>query len=131
MKKKEDKTNMPIKIKVSLTRQHQKLLEYATKVTDDYSLIHFVYTDINSNIKIRLKEPINNWVVFNFNSKRGLAEILGLIEHFECHTKFGEADNQSNCEDESILIHLFFIYFSHSFPLCTVFQWCANKADYY
>ena len=29
-----------------------------------------------------------------------LAEILGLIEHFGHHTKFGEADNESNCEDE-------------------------------
>ena len=58
--KKEDKTNLLIKIRVSLKRQYQKLLEYATKVTDDYSLIHFVYTNINGNIKIHLKEPIRN-----------------------------------------------------------------------
>ena len=100
IKKKEDKTNQPIKIKVSLTRRRQKLLEYASKVTDDYSLIHFVYTDINGNLKICLREPIKNRVVFSFNSKMELAEILGLIEHFEHHTKFGEADNESNCEDE-------------------------------
>ena len=31
--KKEDKTNRPIKIKVSLTRRRQKLLQYASKVT--------------------------------------------------------------------------------------------------
>ena len=59
-KKKEDKTNQPIKINVSHTRQSQKLLEYYTKVTDDCSLIHFVYTDISSNIKIHLKEPVKN-----------------------------------------------------------------------
>ena len=100
IKKKEDKTNQPINIKVSLTRRRQKLLEYASKVTDDYSLIHFVYTDINGNLKIRLREPIKSRVVFNFNSKMELAEILGLNEHFEHHTKFGEADNESNCEDE-------------------------------
>ena len=62
-------------------------------ITDDYSLIHFVYTDVNGNIKIRLKEPINKRVVFSFSNKMELAEILGLTEHFEYHTKFGEADN--------------------------------------
>ena len=59
-KKKKGKINPPIKIKVSLTRRRQKLLEYATKVTHDYSLIRFIYTDINGNIKIHLKEPISN-----------------------------------------------------------------------
>ena len=100
IKKKEDKTNQPIKIKISLIRWCQKLLEYASKVTNDYSLIHFVYIDINSNLKICLREPIKNRVIFSFNSKMELAAILGLIEHSEHHTKFGEADNKSNCEDE-------------------------------
>ena len=68
-------------------------------ITGDYSFIHFVYTDVNGNIKIRLKEPINKQVVFSFNNKMELTEILGLMEHFEHHTKFGEGDNQSNCED--------------------------------
>ena len=57
IKKKEDKTNQPIKIKVSLSRGRQKLLEYASKVTYDCSLIHFVYTDINGNLKVRVREP--------------------------------------------------------------------------
>ena len=65
IKKKEDKTNQPIKIKV-----------------------------------LHLREPIKNQVVFSLNSKMELAGILGLIEHFEYHTKFGEADNESNREDE-------------------------------
>ena len=95
IKKKEDKTNQPIKIKVSLTRRRQKLLEYVSKVTDDYSLIHFVYADINGNLKIRLMEPIKSRMVFSFNSKMELAEILGLIEHFEHYTKFGEATNRT------------------------------------
>ena len=100
IKRKKDKTNQLIKIKISLIRWCQKLLEYTSKVTDDYSLIHFVYTDINHNLKICLREPVKNWVVFSFSSKMELAEILGLIEHFEYHTKFGEADNKFNCEDE-------------------------------
>ena len=100
IKKKEGKTNQPIKIKVSLTRWRHKLLQYANKVTDDYNLIYFVYTDINGNLKIRLREPIKNPVVFSFNSKMELAEILGSIEHLEHHAKFGEANSESNCEDE-------------------------------
>ena len=96
-KKKEAKTNQPIKIKVSPTRQSQKLLQYAAKVSDDCSLIRFVYTDINGNIKIHLKEPIKNRWVFSFNNKTKLVEILGLIEHFEYHTKFRETHNQLNC----------------------------------
>ena len=100
IKKKEDKTNQPIKIKLSLTRRRQELLEYASKVTDNYSPIYFIYTDINGNLKIRLRESIKNGVVFSFNSKTELAEILGLLEHFEHHTKFVETGNESNCEDE-------------------------------
>ena len=49
---------------------------------------------------MRLREPIKNRVVFSFNSKMELVEILPLIEHFEYHTKFGEADNGPNCEYE-------------------------------
>ena len=55
----------------------------------------------NQLIKItllHLREPIKNQVVFSLISKMELAEILGLIEHFEYHTKFGEADNESNCK---------------------------------
>ena len=62
--------------------------------------MHFVYTDMNGNIKIRLKEPINNRVVFSFNNKMELSEIFEIIEHFEYHTKFGEADNKTNYENE-------------------------------
>ena len=29
-----------------------------------------------------------------------LSEIFGITEHSEYHTKFGEADNQSNYENE-------------------------------
>ena len=51
----------------------KELLEYATKVTDDYSLIRFLYTYINGNLKIRLKKPIKHRVVFSFNNKTELA----------------------------------------------------------
>ena len=129
-KNKKDKTNQPIKTKVSLTKRRQKLLEYVTKLTDDYSLIHFVYTDINGNLKIRLKESIKNWATFSFNNKMELAEILGLVKHFEYHTKFSEAKNQSNCENESSFICLFI--FSLLFPPLHSFSVvCEKDSDYY
>ena len=34
-------------------------------------------------MKLRLKEKVRNQMVFRFNSKTELAEILGLIKHFE------------------------------------------------
>ena len=70
LKNKEQKTNQPIKVKASPTGQHQKPLGYATEVTDDYSLIHFVYTDINHNLKIPLKGPIKIRVVCSFDKKK-------------------------------------------------------------
>ena len=93
-KSKEDKTNQSMLIKLSLTRQHQNILEYVTKVTDDYSLIHLIYININCNLKMCLKVPIKSRVECRFNNKTELAEILGLIEYSECHVKFGE-DTQS------------------------------------
>ena len=29
-----------------------------------------------------------------------MTRLICLIEHFEYHTKFGEADNQSDCEEK-------------------------------
>ena len=37
----------------------------------------------NGNLKLRLKGKVRNRMVFSFNNKTELAEILGLIEHFE------------------------------------------------
>ena len=68
----------------------QKLLEYEPKVTCDYSLNYFAYADINSNLKIRLKKLIKNRAVFSFINK---TELAGLNEHFEYHSKSGEAEN--------------------------------------
>ena len=62
-------------------------MENSTKETDNNSLNNFAYTDIKSNLKIRLEELIKNQVVFSFNEKMEILETLRLIEHFECHTK--------------------------------------------
>ena len=82
----------------------------------------------NQLIKItllHLREPIKNQVVFSLISKMELAEILGLIEHFEYHTKFGEADNESNCK----VWFIYLVSFSLPFPPLNSFSVvCAKKS---
>ena len=60
------------------------VLEYATKVTSECSLIDlFIQTSALISKYVSRREPIKNQVVFSFNNKTDLAEILGSIKHFE------------------------------------------------
>ena len=72
-----------VKIRTSLTKRRQNLLKYAREQAEDYEIIHFVFADVNGNLKLRLKEKVRNRMVFSFNNKTELAEIIGIIEHFE------------------------------------------------
>ena len=72
-----------MKIRTSLTKRRQNLLKCACEQAEDYEIIHFVFADVNRNLKFRLKEKVRNRMVFSFNDKTELAEILGIIEHFE------------------------------------------------
>ena len=72
-----------VKIRTSLTKCQQNLLKYAREQAEDFKIIHFVFADINGNLKLCLKEKVRNRMVFSFNNKTELAEILGLIEHSE------------------------------------------------
>ena len=69
--------------RTSLTKRQQNLLKYACEQAEDYEIIHFVFADVNGNLKLRLKEKVRNRMVFSFNNKTELAEILGIIKHFE------------------------------------------------
>ena len=46
-------------------------------------MVKFYLADVNGNLKLRLKEKVRNRMVFSFNNKTELAEIIGIIEHFE------------------------------------------------
>ena len=72
-----------VKIRTSLTKRRQNLLKYPREQEEDYEIIHFVFADVNGNLKLRLKEKVRNRMVFSFNNKTELAEILGIIEHSE------------------------------------------------
>ena len=72
-----------VKIRTSLTKGRQNLLKYAREQAEDYEITYFIFADVNGNLKLCLKEKGINRMVFSFNNKTELAEILGLIEHFE------------------------------------------------
>ena len=49
-----------VKFRTSLTRQRQNLLTFAHNLCAEGEETNFIFSDINGNLKIRLKEPINN-----------------------------------------------------------------------
>ena len=73
------KCNKKQKIKLSLTQTRRKTLTYAYNNADKLPEIDFFYADIHGNLKIRLKNPINNKFVYSFRDKR---ELLNLFEKF-------------------------------------------------
>ena len=73
------KCNKKQKIKLSLTQRRRKTLTYAYNNADKLPEIDFFSADIHGNLKIRLKNPINNKFVYSFRDKR---ELLNLFEKF-------------------------------------------------
>ena len=69
-----------VKSCTSLTRQQQNLLSYARNLCTEAEEINFIFSDINGNLKIRLKEPIGNRQVYSFQSKMEHAEILAKLD---------------------------------------------------
>ena len=46
-------------------------------------MIDFVFTSVNGNLKLPVKEKVRNIMVFNFNINTEFAENLGIIKHFK------------------------------------------------
>ena len=44
-------------------------------------MIDFVFTSVNGNLKLPVKEKVRNRMVFNFNINTEFAENLGIIKH--------------------------------------------------
>ena len=49
-----------VKIRTSLTKRRQNLLKYAREQAEDYEIIHFVFADVNGNLKRREKSEKSN-----------------------------------------------------------------------
>ena len=69
-----------VKFRTSLTRHRQNLLNFARNLCAEAEEINFMFSDINGNLKIRLKEPIGNRQVCSFRNKMKLAEILAKLD---------------------------------------------------
>ena len=78
-----------VKFRTSLTRHRQNLLNFARNMCAEAEEINFMFSDINGNLKIRLKEPIGNRQVCSFRNKTKLAK-LDLDDYQLVHHDFDE-----------------------------------------
>ena len=69
-----------VKFRTSLTRQRQSLLTFARNLCTEAEEINFIFSDTNTNLKIRLKEPVANQQVYSFRNKMEFAEILAKLD---------------------------------------------------
>ena len=69
-----------VQFRTSLTRNRQNLLTFARNLCTGAEEINFIFSDINDNLKIRLKEPIGYRQVYSFWNKLELAEILAKLD---------------------------------------------------
>ena len=77
-----------VKFRTSLTRHPQNLLSFARNLCAEAEEINFISSDINGNLKIRLKEPTGKRQVYNFRNKMELAEILAKLDPDDYHQLF-------------------------------------------
>ena len=66
----------PIKISLSLTARRTKLLEEAQQLTEDKNKVHFCFSDINCNLKVRFKHKVAGKHIYSFNNIKELQQIL-------------------------------------------------------
>ena len=69
-----------VKFRASLIRHRQNFLTFARNLCAEAEEFHFIFSDINSNLKIRLKEPIGNWQVYSFPNKMEFVQIIAKID---------------------------------------------------
>ena len=80
------------KFRVSLTKRRAELLSKAKSLCEGYSEIHYVYTDINGNLKLRLVKPINRKWTYTFNSEESLLDALNAINNSDFPPIYSDSD---------------------------------------
>ena len=73
LKKDGDKS---IKIKVCLTKERKKLLNVSKTKLEGNEKVHFVYANINGDIKVRLHHKVNNKNVYDIKNNKDIEEIM-------------------------------------------------------
>ena len=129
-----------VNIRTSLTKHRQNLLKYAREQTEDYKIIHFVFADINGNLNLRLKEKVRNRMVFSFNNKTELAEILGLIKHSEYskHSQLIQHQRENSNGSDMSFDFSFYLYsaltcnmLAYLFPMFLALCTLKTSENYY
>ena len=88
-----------IKVRLSLTKRRQNLLNFAQTHLENEPNFKFVYADEDGNLKVRTKEPVGRKFVFSFNNEKDIAQLINIIgvesEAFQVlHSDFEVFDNQ-------------------------------------
>ena len=90
-----------LKVRLSLTKRRQNLLNFAQTHLQDEPNFKFVYADEDGNLKVRTKDPVGRKFVFSFKSERDIAQLITRIsvdnDGFQVlHGDFEEFDDQNN-----------------------------------
>lgn len=68
--------NKTIRLKPSLTKKRANILKEASQLTATDKEVHFCFTDIHGNLKIRFKTKVKGRFVHTFNSEEDLCHLL-------------------------------------------------------
>ena len=90
-----------LKVKLSLTKRRQNLLNFAQTHLQDEPNLKFVYADEDGNLEVRTKNPVGRKFVFSFKIEKDIAQLITRIsvnnDGFQVlHGDFEEFDNQNN-----------------------------------
>ena len=88
-----------IKVRLSLTKRQQNLLNFAQTHLENEPNFKFVYADEDGNLNVRTKESVGRKFVFSFNNEKDIAQLINRIgvesEAFQVlHSDFEVFDNQ-------------------------------------
>ena len=73
-------TDPRYKLRPCLTQRREDLLEEARSQLSAFDNFDFAFSDLNGNLKVRLKKKINNRNVFNFKNYSDLVNIISNVE---------------------------------------------------
>lgn len=90
-----------LKVRLSLTKRRQDLLNFAQTQLEDEPNFKFVYADEDGNLKLRTKDPVGRKSVFTFKNECDIAQLITGIsvnnDEFQAlDENFEEFDNPNN-----------------------------------
>jgi len=87
------------KIRPSLTARREDLLEKSREQLSEFSNFHFAFADNHGNLKVRVKNKVNNRFVLKFNNDIDIANIISIINDFRTGEEGSETEDQYDIEN--------------------------------